>query len=261
MSSPMFAQYIGIDYSGASTPVKGLNGLAVYRSQGAEPVEVPPPAGKSKYWSRKGIARWLVEVLSQREPTIVGIDHGFSFPLQYFSEHSLLHDWSEFLGDFHTHWPTDQDGLRVEDIRKGLAGNGEARGGNAKWRRLCEHRTGAKSVFHFDVQGSVAKSTHAGLPWLRFIRRELGNSVHFWPFDGWEIPTGKSAIVEAYPALHSHAFPRTDRNEHQHDAYSVSRWMSETDANGNLAKYLQPELSTEYRQTAGIEGWIIGLVV
>jgi hypothetical protein len=41
--------------------------------------------------------------------------------------------------------------------------------GNARWRRLTEERAGsAKSVFHFDVQGLVAKSTHAGIPWLRF---------------------------------------------------------------------------------------------
>jgi hypothetical protein len=39
--------------------------------------------------------------------------------------------------------------------------------GNSRWRRLTEERAGsAKSVFHFDVQGSVAKSTHAGIPWL-----------------------------------------------------------------------------------------------
>ena len=64
-----------------------------------------------------------------------------------------------------------------------------ARQGNARWRRLTEERAGgAKSVFHFDVQGSVAKSTHAGIPWLRFIRRQLGARVHFWPFDGWDIP-------------------------------------------------------------------------
>jgi hypothetical protein len=35
---------------------------------------------------------------------------------------------------------------------------------------LTEIRAGAaKSVFHFDVPGSVAKSTHAGLPWLRYL--------------------------------------------------------------------------------------------
>ena len=40
-----------------------------------------------------------------------------------------------------------------------------------RWRRLTEERSGsAKSVFHFDVQGSVAKFTPAGIPWLRYIR-------------------------------------------------------------------------------------------
>ena len=35
------------------------------------------------------------------------------------------------------------------------------------WLRLTEERAGStKSVFQFDVQGSVAKSTHAGIPWL-----------------------------------------------------------------------------------------------
>ena len=29
---------------------------------------------------------------------------------------------------------------------------------------MTEVRAGAKSVFHFDVPGSVAKSTHAGIP-------------------------------------------------------------------------------------------------
>ena len=50
--------------------------------------------------------------------------------------------------------------------------------GNARRRRLTEERAGgAKSVFHFDVQRSVAKSTHAGIPWLRFIRQRLGPIV------------------------------------------------------------------------------------
>jgi hypothetical protein len=45
---------------------------------------------------------------------------------------------------------------------------------------------------------SVTKSTHAGIPWLRFIRQRLSNRVQFWPFDGWDIPAGRSAIVEVY---------------------------------------------------------------
>jgi hypothetical protein len=82
----------------------------------------------------------------------------------------------------------------------GFRGDGAGCSGDSSWRRLAERRAGrAKSVFHFDVPGSVAKSTHAGLPWLLFIRRQLGKRIHFWPFDGWEIPGGKSAIVETYP--------------------------------------------------------------
>ena len=45
------------------------------------------------------------------------------------------------------------------------------------------------------MQGSVAKSTHAGLPWLPRIRNEVGDKVHVWPFDGWDVPDGKSVIA------------------------------------------------------------------
>ena len=112
-----------------------------------------------------------VERLAEDAPTLVGIDHGFSFPLRYFEMHGLKPDWSSFLEDFQHHWPTDEN-IYVDFVRDGLVGNGRARMGNARWRRLTEDRAGgAKSVFHFDVQGSVAKSTHAGIPWLRFMRQ------------------------------------------------------------------------------------------
>ena len=80
---------------------------------------------------------------------------------------------------------------------------------------LTEERAGG-AVFHFDVQGSVAKSTHAGNPWLRYIRQRLGEHVHFWPFDGWDIPAGRSAVTEVYPALWSRSFARADRTGDQH---------------------------------------------
>jgi hypothetical protein len=115
--------------------------------------------------------------------------------------------------------------------------------GNPRWRRLPEVRAGsAKSVFHFDVQGSVAKSTHAGLPWLRCLRRRLGDRAHFWPFDGWDIPVGRSAVVEVYPSLWRHNFPRDGRTADQHDAYSVAEWMRHADLDGNLAGFLNPPL-------------------
>ncbi len=132
--------------------------------------------------------------------------------------------------------------------------------GKALWRRLTEERAGgAKSVFHFDVQGQVAKSTHAGIPWLRFIRRRLGDRVHFWPFDGWDIPAGRSAIAEAYPALWSRDFPREGRTDDRHDAHSIAAWLSRADRDGSLSAFLNPSLTKPERTTAQIEGWILGV--
>jgi hypothetical protein len=257
---PAFARYIGVDYSGAQTPAASLKGLRVYLAEGdASPVEITPPPSPRKYWTRRGIADWLVERLAEDVPTLIGIDHGFSFPLRYFEAHGLKPDWPAFLDDFQHHWPTDED-IYVDFVRDGVCGNGVARMGNSRWRRLTEERAGsAKSVFHFDAQGSVAKSTHAGIPWLRFIRRRLGSRIHFWPFDGWDIPAGHSAVAEVYPSLWSRNFAREERNHDQHDAFSIAAWLRHADRDGSLANFLKPGLSPAERAVAQVEGWILGV--
>ncbi|MET3353935.1 UNVERIFIED_ORG: hypothetical protein ABID33_001841 [Xanthobacter viscosus] len=256
-----FRRYIGVDYSGAETPNASIKGLRVYAGEAdSGPVEVLPPPSPRKYWTRRGVADWLVEQLSRDIPTIVGIDHGFSFPLRYFEEHQLPTDWPSFLDDFHRHWPTDEDNTYVDFVRDGSAGNGAARKGNARWRRLTEIRAGsAKSVFHFDVQGTVAKSTHAGIPWLRFIRQHMGDRVHFWPFDGWTPLEGRSVIAEVYPALWSRSYEREDRTGDQHDAFSIAAWLSRADHDGSLGTFLNPELTPPDRVQAQVEGWILGV--
>jgi hypothetical protein len=191
-------------------------------------------------------------------PTIVGIDHGFSFPMRYFERHGLPPDWPAFLDDFCAHWPTDAPHTYVDFVRDGLAGNGAARTVNARWRRLTEEATGAaKSVFHFDVQGSVAKSTHAGLPWLRHIR-QARPALHFWPFDGWSPAPGASVIAEAYPRLWSAAYPQEERTADQHDAYTIARWLQEAVRDGTIDDALAPPAPEPIAMTAQVEGWILG---
>lgn len=255
-----FSRYIGIDYSGAETATASLKGLRVYlATPDSAAVEAPPPPSPRKYWTRRGIAEWLAECLAEDVPTLVGIDHGFSFPLHYFEYHHLPLDWDEFLDDFRHHWPTDAEHMYVDFIRDGLHGDGAARMGNSRWRRLCEERCGAKSVFHFDVQGAVAKSTHAGIPWLLHLRRQVGERLHFWPFDGWEIPPGRSAIAEVYPSLWKHAYSVEDRTPDQHDAYTVATWLRDADRDGRLAAALSPALPPQQRAVAQVEGWILGV--
>lgn len=259
--NPAFARYIGIDYSGAQTPSSSLKGLRVYTADRVTiPEEVQPPLSPRKYWTRCGIAQWLVERLSETAPTLVGIDHGFSFPLQYFEKYRLTLDWPSFLDDFQRHWPTDED-IYVDFVREGVAGNGAARSGNSRWRRLTEQRARtAKSVFQFDMQGSVAKSTHAGIPWLRYIRERVKHRVHFWPFDGWRVPPSLSVIAEVYPALWSKSFPSEGRTPDQQDAFAIAKWMQGVDCDGSLETCLHPKIEPLEREKAEIEGWILGVL-
>jgi hypothetical protein len=258
---PAFKRYIGIDYSGAEIAESSLKGLRVYQADNtSEPVEVHPPKGRFKYWTRRGLAEWLVNILSEDILTMVGIDHSFSFPMKYFEAHLLEHDWPAFLDDFQNHWPTDAKYTYVDFIRNGSKGNGAARTGNTRWRRITEIRAGAKSVFHFDVPGSVAKSTHAGLPWLRFIRMALGDKIHFWPFDGWEIPENRSAVFEVYPSMWSKGYPKEGRTPDQHDAFVATIWMKKVDNDGSLRKFLKPDLLLEEYSVVLLEGWILGVM-
>lgn len=256
-----FTRYVGIDYSGAETPNASLKGLRVYMATGDVPAnEVLPRPSPRKYWTRRGIAEWLANLLADPVPTIVGIDHGFSFPLRYFETHALLPNWPTFLDDFHHHWPTDADNMYIDFIRDGLHGNGAARMGNTRWRRLTEQRAGAaKSVFHFDVQGSVAKSTHAGIPWLRHLRQRHNDRLHFWPFDGWDVPAGRAAVVEVYPSLWKHAYASEGRTPHQHNTFVVATWLRQADRDSRLQGAFHPTLTPAERQIGMMEGWILGV--
>ncbi len=81
-------------------------------------------------------------------------------------------------------------------------------------------------------------------------RQRLGDRVHFWPFDGWDIPAGRSAIAEVYPALWSRSFARDDRTGDQHDAFSVAAWLWRADRDGSLAAFLNPDLASSERAVA-----------
>jgi hypothetical protein len=218
------------------------------------------PPSPRWYWTRRGVAEWLCDRLADDIPTIVGIDHSFSFPIAFFDRYGLPRDWPSFLLDFQKHWPTHEPNTYVDFIRDGSFGQGSKRMGENTWLRLTERWTAtAKSVFMFDVQGSVAKSTHAGLPWLLYLRNWCKRPIHFWPFDGWEVPEGKSVVAEVYPSLWTRRFPKDGRDGDEQAAYAVAAWLQRADLNGSLDGFLSPSLTPEERGIAEIEGWILGV--
>jgi len=258
---PHFNRYIGVDYSGAETADSSCKGIRVFMAEDSgEPAQIQPPPSPRRYWTRRGLAEWLREELNRDIPTIVGIDHAFSFPLAYFEKYRLSSDWEDFLVDFQHHWPTDVRNTYVCFIREDPSERGLKRTGERSWFRVTETWTPtAKSAFGFGVQGEVATSTHAGLPWLLYLRKQCQRPPHFWPFDGWKIPEGKSVVAEVYPALWMRRFPRDGRDGDEQAAYAVSAWLQRADRDGSLSAFLNPSLTAEEREAAKFEGWILGV--
>lgn len=250
----LFQRFIGIDYSGAATPVTPLPGLRVFEARhDTLPFEVQPQSPALRHWTRQGLAEWLLDGILTGEPLLIGIDHAFSFPLAYFDEYELSGSWDQFLDDFCAHWPSDQGDRTVRSLREG-----NLRRGDSKARRHVEVLARAKSVFHFDVPGSVASSTHAGLPWLRWIRKRAGGALHCWPYDGARVPKGCSVIAEAYPALWFRAGCPVDWSRDQWDAFLIAEAFAKASQSGVLSSWFRPQWPNRLDEMIAREGWILG---
>lgn len=262
----MFDRYLGIDYSGEGTSRSRLPNLQVFLSDTpGMPHKLTSPTrsnnGGRVNWTRKEVAELLLREVQSGGRILAGIDHCFSFPASYFRRYRL-EEWPAFLSDFIRHWPLHQDGVSVKQVRAEMPGKpqGSIRCGDYGEFRLCEKWTSsAKCVFQFGMQGSVAHSSHAGIPWLAWLREQASDRLHFWPFDGWEPDVSKSVIVEVYPAIFSKRYERQGRTSDEHDAFATAAWMSEMARRGALKGYFSPPLSETERAIAGLEGWILGV--
>lgn len=249
---PDFQHYIGVRYSGRKDPGVPISEIKVYAAfEDHEVFREASPGHKSGRWSRRDLAEWLLEKITGGEPAIVGIDHAFSFPQSYMDRHNLRR-WDQFLKDFEESWPTHQ-----VTVRELLPGN--PRTGDPDEHRLTGQWTAfPKSVFHWDVQDSLAKATHAGLPWIDYLRRAR-DRAHFWPFDGFNVKKGKSVIAEVRPARLRHRYRKEGLAREEQDAYAVCSWLQERDQLGLLRPYFTPPLSQEEQERARLEGWILGV--
>lgn len=249
-----FGRYVGIDYSGRGKPAYAYREIQVYvATEGNTPTKQRRP-DKNANWSRESLAEWLLKILAEPAPTIVGIDHAFSLPIEFLESHDIG-NWDEFLIEFCKHWPTDKQ--EVKDLREGNQFLGKP-----SMTRLTDNRApNAKNVFRFGFHGEVATSTHAGIPWLKYLRGRLGSRVHLWPFDGFDSPVGKSVVAEVYPRLFRRWYgdPPKGGNTDKYDAWMVCNWLRDNDRKGRLSEHFDLSLSRSERAIVQIEGWMLGL--
>jgi len=255
---PHFKRYIGINYSGAEGPNSRLMALQAFQAIGDDKVWAVRTSAGPWNWSRQELAGWLVHVLGGPDRCIVGIDHPFSFPESYFKRYGLP-DWHSFLKDFSYYWPTAEDYNFVDFVRE----EKPPRTGRSSEHRLVEEREHSpKSVFKFTGIGGVAKAAHAGIPWLYFLKVHpmLRDKVHFWPFDGFQVPENKSVLVEVDSGKISKLYPRIGCHKWAHNAYTVAKWLQDNDHHGTWAKYFAPQLTETEKNTVLKEGWIFGII-
>ncbi len=264
-----FDLFVGIDYSGAETPDSPLRGLQVFAAgAGQEPKAIhnsDGAHGNCGSWSRRAVAKWLIECVASGQKLLVGIDHAFSFPKSYLDRNHIS-SWPQFLDDFCERRAREDALCPQEPAINSSRCSGSGRlydwqHGSSEELRLCECWTsGSKGVFQFDMHGSNAIATHAGIPWLRHVREQAQSLIHVWPFDGWQLPPDRrSVIVEVCAPMLRKRYPRAARTADEHDAYAVARWLREAVARGAIERYLNPPLTVEERELAALEGWIFGV--
>lgn len=261
-----FERYIGIDYSGAGLPGKGVPGLRVFvASARGEAREVRAGASGGRSWSREALRAWLVAELADGPPTLVGIDHAFSLPLAKVRA-AGIRTWKGLLEHFAATVRTQV--RRVEAARQDpkcrelLAAPSRAPL-EERYRLTDRHTPGAKSVYHYIGPG-VAHSTMAGIAQLALLRKELTRRrvpVCFWPFDPVPAEPGVSMAVEAYPALCNRQYERlAGHTGDQHDARALALWLRDCDRDGRLAVYLKPPWTGRDLAEVRVEGWILGVM-
>ena len=264
-----FDPFLGIDYSGDGAPGAPLKGLQVYGARPGESAErwAPPPGGtrKASNWSRRAVAEMLLDRVRANERFIAGIDHCFSIPASWCQRFSLA-TWPEFLDDFVAHWPTHEEGVTIESLRadpdrRYLPQPPKALPDADRFRLTERWTSSTKSIFQFDVNGSVGKSSFAGMPWLKWLRDRAGDRLHVWPFDGWEPAPGKSVIAEVYPSMLRRRYPaQAGMSGDQHDACAIAMWLEDIARRGALGEYLRmPPLTDAEREIVACEGWVLGV--
>lgn len=260
-----FDYYIGIDYSGRGEPNRRTSGIQVVEmDRDGQYKRVSPDGiqGRSFSWSRLEVYDYLRQRLSvKNEKMMIGIDYSFSFPLTYFKQQNLK-NWDEFLESFQALWNTKEETVRA--CRERVDGYP-----NHTELRLTETFTAsAKSAWNFEQKtGTVAYSTHAGLPWIYELRHSFREDLHIWPYDGWSPCWNKNVLAEVYPSLLYKRYRQFNTNfpldwpRDAQDAYVVASWLRDRDFNGTLQHYFEISTLTEQEKqlASQYEGWILGV--
>ncbi len=197
-----FSGFVAIDWSGAhGHSHKGI-AMACCTTGQAAPTLVAPPG---RFWSREGVARWLLERAD--EPLLIGFDFSFSAP--------FVERGAHLPGDLptadaralwaHVERSCDDPDLGARSFLEARRGRhfyfGAADGRKADflhWRRCEMAGDGTRkpsTVYDAIGASQVAKASFAG---MRLLHR-LDGRIAIWPFD--PVPPSGAVVIEIYTSI------------------------------------------------------------
>lgn len=280
-----FTRFACVDWSGAKGNRHAGIALAVCGRGDGGPVLVHPPG---KYWSRQGIADWL---LAQSDDLLIGFDFSFAPPLIERGSYLPGVTTAENARDFWAYVDRicDDDDLGAASFleqhhrRHFYFGAADGRKADYMHLRRCEAhynaQGGGKPSTIYDVIGAaqVAKASFAGMRLLH----QVGQRLPIWPFG--PLASSGPQIIEIYTQIAARASgirkgrskvrdadgldaalmafgsrPHTPLRlytDHATDAIITAAWLRQVAA--NAAFWAPPALNSDIAIT---EGWTFGVV-
>jgi hypothetical protein len=207
-----FDAFIAIDWSGAAG---SYNGIAVATCQpGRGAPRLVPPAGTR--WSRREIAEWLANRLSEGKRLLIGFDFAFGFP---FEECGYLGGQAEGIRDIFGLWTLIEERCAAEsdfgcrpfiehpDLAHLFWKEGRRPDKWVERKRLAEHacaeatKTRPDTLYKLLHSKQVGKASITGMRVLHYLRTIKKDHVAIWPFETRRSSTRHSIIVEIYPTM------------------------------------------------------------
>lgn len=209
-----FAQFLGVDWSGAKGPRQKGIAVALARADGGPPMLLAPPDPRG--WSRGEVLALLAGL---EVPTLIGLDLGISLP--FHDAGAFFPGWDASPADARALWALI-DALCEDDphleaggflahpeaaryFRHGAGATGDrfllpgaaTREGRFRIAEHAQRAQGVRPVSNFNLVGAaqVGKSSLTG---MRMLHR-LGPRLPVWPVD--PLPDEGSVITEIYTSM------------------------------------------------------------
>jgi hypothetical protein len=208
-----FHRFVGIDWSGAEGRTQRGIRVAEFDPREGGPRIKPPPTENA--WSRSDVLEYL-EALE--EPTLVGMDFGFSLPWPHegalfnsapeIMEVTSLWKYIELLCCEEKHfyagaiWKSDSSKFReyIHHHATGYRGILYNRLHLRQCERECELQSSLRPISIYHMSGAqVGAGSFSGMRILNEIKRRDSVNIAIWPFD--PISSQSVVIVEIYPSL------------------------------------------------------------